>query len=253
MDTRLSCCYASLPGTGPREKAALAAALGLDVDVEFPSPQAMERFAEQARKQGVLCPAILAVGCHGLNPISDPEHRQRFVAHVLEAGRAAAVAGADTVVTAVYEKHPVPHSSEIAAEIYGVLCRELPGVRFLIECLNRTRTVFLPSVALMASFVDGLNLPGVGLAVDTGHAFQSEADLLATLQRFAPRIRGLHLKDTGGRLPGEGALDFDAVLSHLRAGGFHGRFTVECVPPRSQAVFEEAIRRLEGLIRHHFP
>lgn len=253
MVARLSCCHSSLPGADHGEKTALAAALGLGVDLEFTSRPDLERFAEQARKRGVACSTLLAYGCHGLNPISDPDHRERFVAHVLEAGRAASVVAADTVVTAVYEKHPVAGSREIAGEIYRALHRELPGVRLLVECLNRARTVFLPEVASLNSFVAGLNLPGVGLAVDTGHAFQGERDVCATLRRFAPRIACLHLKDTDSRLPGEGTLDFDEILRSLREGGFQGRFVVECTPPGSGAVFREAIGRLQTMIRTHFP
>ncbi len=231
----------------------MAAALNLAVDYEFVSSGALDRFADQARKEGVVCPTIMAYGCHDLNPLSDPEHRDRFMEHVLEAGRGAAVTGSAGVLTAMYEKNPVAGSRRIAAEIYGALTRELPDVTLLIECLSGTRTAFLPDVSGMASFIDGMRLPGVGLAVDTWHAFNTEKDLFATLQRNAPRIRALHLKDTDSRLPGQGGLDFNAVLRGLRAGGFRGRFTVECGDPGSRAVFEEAIRRLQLLIHNYFP
>jgi len=249
----LSCCYGSLPGAGPREKVDVAAALGLAMDVEFVSRQALQPVADRAREAGVSCPAVLAHGCHGLQPLSDPAHRERFAAHVLEAGRGARLLGSALVVTAVYEKRAVEGARVAAEEIYRGLSRELPGLGLLIECLEGSRTAFLPDVAGMAAFVAGMRLPGAGLVVDTWHASRSERDLCGTLRRHAREIRIVHLRDTGSRLPGLGDLDFDHVFGSLREGGFRGGFTVECSPPASRAVFERAVRGLKERMRRHFP
>jgi hypothetical protein len=252
MSAKLSCCFSSLPGNGLGDKVSLARDLDLAVDYEFRSRAALERFAEEARRREVACPCILAYGCHGLNPLSDPGDRERFIAHVLEAGKGAEIAGSSAVLTAVYEKQCVAGAGQIAAGIYGTLSRELPGKEILVECLTATRTVFLPDVFRLGSFLAGLDGPGVGLAVDTWHAWHTEKDLGETLEQCAAGIRAVHLKDSGSLLPGKGSLDFDLILGRLRAGGYRGRFTVECRVPGSVSAFEEAVRGLHANLRRMF-
>jgi len=92
--------------------------------------------------------------------------------------------------------------------------------------------------------------PSVGLLFDTGHAFYGGAsDPVALLKRHLPRVVHVHCKDVRPQViararneawsfldgvlngiftvPGDGALDFDAVLGTLHAGGYEGWLVVE--------------------------
>jgi inosose dehydratase len=90
----------------------------------------------------------------------------------------------------------------------------------------------------------------VGLLFDTGHAwFGGAADPVALLSQHLPRVVHVHCKDvrpaviTKARnenlsflqsviagaftVPGDGAIDFDAVLGMLHKGGYEGWLVVE--------------------------
>ncbi|HJV61254.1 MAG TPA: myo-inosose-2 dehydratase [Albitalea sp.] len=92
--------------------------------------------------------------------------------------------------------------------------------------------------------------PSVGLLFDTGHAYFGGADdPLALLRKHLPRVVHVHCKDVRPQViararneawsfltgvlngiftvPGDGAIDFDAVLATLHAGGYAGWLVVE--------------------------
>ena len=92
--------------------------------------------------------------------------------------------------------------------------------------------------------------PDVGLLFDTGHAYYGGAtDVAAALRRHLPRVVHVHCKDVRERVvrsarndgwsfltgvingtftvPGDGAIDFDAVLTLLHDAGYEGWLVVE--------------------------
>ena len=92
--------------------------------------------------------------------------------------------------------------------------------------------------------------PHVGLLFDTGHAFYGgAADPVALLKKHLKRVVHVHCKDVRAQVvaqarndgwsfltgvingtftvPGDGVIDFDAVLSTLHAGGYEGWLVVE--------------------------
>ena len=92
--------------------------------------------------------------------------------------------------------------------------------------------------------------PQVGLLFDTGHAwYGGAADVNALLRKHLQRVVHVHCKDVRPQVvrsarnegwsflrgvlngtftvPGDGAIDFDAVLTTLHAGGYRGWLVVE--------------------------
>jgi len=90
----------------------------------------------------------------------------------------------------------------------------------------------------------------VGLLFDTGHAYYGGAtDVAALLRRHLPRVAHVHCKDVRAQVvrsarndgwsfltgvingtftvPGDGVIDFDAVLRLLHGGGYEGWLVVE--------------------------
>jgi len=98
----------------------------------------------------------------------------------------------------------------------------------------------------------GLSHPRLGLNFDIGHFFCVGVDPAEAARRLSAHIRHVHLEDIAPSrehkhlVPGRGAIDFGAVLSALRDGGYHGWITVELYPYEAQAreVAEEAFRYL---------
>jgi sugar phosphate isomerase/epimerase len=111
------------------------------------------------------------------------------------------------------------------AEKEGVLLLVEPEPGLLIETADQ----FLE----LMRHVDS---PAVGLNFDIGHAYCVGDDPATTIPRVAGYIRHFHLEDIAATrvhhhlIPGEGAIDFAAVLRAVRAIGYTGWVTVELYP-----------------------
>jgi inosose dehydratase len=100
--------------------------------------------------------------------------------------------------------------------------------------------------------------PAVGLLLDTGHLAYAGAESVSVIRRHASRINHVHCKDVrpGGLLerawdedwsfltavvegvftvPGDGSIDYAAVLGALKDGGYEGWLVVEADQDPAQA------------------
>jgi sugar phosphate isomerase/epimerase len=108
------------------------------------------------------------------------------------------------------------------AEKEGVLLLVEPEPGLLIETADQ----FL-------EFMQHIDSPAIGLNFDIGHAYCVKDDPATTIPRVAQYIRHFHLEDIAATrvhhhlIPGEGAIDFRAVLQAIRAMGYDGWLTVE--------------------------
>ncbi|MBL7199514.1 MAG: sugar phosphate isomerase/epimerase [Anaerolineae bacterium] len=102
-------------------------------------------------------------------------------------------------------------------------------------------------------------VPGLGLTLDLGHGeilSQLNASF-ALIERFADRIRHVHLHDNCGgstegddlHLPiGAGRVDFPAILEALRAAGYDAGYSFEMDLEHVQQSRDEVRRILDGLV-----
>lgn len=85
-------------------------------------------------------------------------------------------------------------------------------------------------------FMEKVDSPVVGLNLDIGHHFCVGEDPAAVVRKLAPFIRHVHVEDIAGTrvhrhlIPGDGAIDFDAVFESLDSVGYAGWVTVELYP-----------------------
>ena len=123
----------------------------------------------------------------------------------------------------------------------------------------------------------------VGLLFDTGHAYYGGAsDPVALLKRHLARVVHVHCKDVRPQViaqarndgwsflqgvlagtftvPGDGCIDFDAVLSALHAGGYEGWLVVEAEQDPAVAPSHayakkgyETLRRIVDRLSHGVP
>lgn len=111
------------------------------------------------------------------------------------------------------------------AEKEGVLLLIEPEPGLLIETCDQ----FL-------EFMRHIDSPAVGMNYDVGHAYCVKDDPATTIPRVAPYIRHFHLEDIAATrvhhhlIPGEGAIDFAAVLAAIKAIRYDGWLTVELYP-----------------------
>ncbi len=79
--------------------------------------------------------------------------------------------------------------------------------------------------------LEELQLEGLGMCLDTGHSFLS-GSLAERVTAFASRLMMLHAHDNKGQYddhlpPGEGTIDWAALLGALIASSFHGEIILE--------------------------
>ncbi|MCD8139179.1 MAG: sugar phosphate isomerase/epimerase [Planctomycetaceae bacterium] len=73
-------------------------------------------------------------------------------------------------------------------------------------------------------------MTGIDICPDCGHVLLGGGDPLAVVKKYLDRIKYIHLKDVrdgAAYPPGYGEIDFDAILSVLKATGRHIDYTVE--------------------------
>ena len=107
----------------------------------------------------------------------------------------------------------------------GVLLLIEPEPELLIETTDQYLEVF-----------ERVAAPSLGLNFDVGHAYCVSEDIPRSIARLAPHVRHYHLEDIAGTrehhhlVPGQGAIDFAAVIDAIRATGYDDWLTVELYP-----------------------
>lgn len=169
---------------------------------------------------------------------SEPTGRRQRIEHTLNALRLAHRLGAPSISIepgGPLEDFPVEEGlrrfEEALREVIPV-AEEL-GVSIGIEpepgLIIETSEQFL-------RFLERFDSPAVGLNLDVGHQFCVGEDPAAVVRRLAPYIRHIQIEDIAETrvhhhlVPGDGAIDFDAVFESLHAVGYTGWVTVEIYP-----------------------
>lgn len=103
------------------------------------------------------------------------------------------------------------------------------SVRLVIEPLNRYETDFLRNTAETLAFIQKIGHSNIGILLDTFHLNIEESSWVAPFQAAcaANRLWHVHLGDNNRLPPGQGLIDFQAILSTLTACGYNGYLSAE--------------------------
>ncbi len=96
-----------------------------------------------------------------------------------------------------------------------------------IEPADRYETDLLPTCLAAFQLAEALDLPNLGVLLDSGHALVVGENLAQTLPVVAERLFHVHVDDNNGQrdqhlVPGEGIEDFPRLLNTLRRIGYEG-------------------------------
>jgi len=102
-------------------------------------------------------------------------------------------------------------------------------VKVGIEC---EPGLYLEYVAELREWIDRLSWPGLGANLDIGHSQVIGESIPGVVRMLGDRIWNLHVEDIPGRkhyhmIPGEGTLDWNALIKALREIGYDRFLTVE--------------------------
>ena len=104
------------------------------------------------------------------------------------------------------------------------------GVRMAIEPLNRFETYFLNRADQALALADAVG-PKCGVCLDAFHMNIEEKDFLSAIRRVRGRIFDFHVADNNRLAPGQGTLDWRAIVGALNESGYQGALTAEFVAP----------------------
>lgn len=124
------------------------------------------------------------------------------------------------------------------------------GVTVILEAINRYETCLLNSADSLMQFVEGrLGSPEpIGVLWDVFHANIEDAGFDAAIDRMGKRLRHVHLADSNRWFPGYGHIDFAAIVKKLKATGFDGYLSYECLNlPSVDLVRREAGRFVQAM------
>jgi sugar phosphate isomerase/epimerase len=99
-----------------------------------------------------------------------------------------------------------------------------------IEPLNRFETYFINRADQALAMADAVG-PTCGVCLDAFHMNIEETDFLAAIRRTGRRIYDFHVADNNRLAPGQGALDWKAIVQTLKSVGYDGALTAEFVAP----------------------
>jgi sugar phosphate isomerase/epimerase len=193
------------------------------------------------------------------------------IAHGVEANRRRAVDETVTTIEAAYRLgaplvvlHPgiptaqQPEARDNRRDAFVSSVEELQraaeplGVRLALEVIpNRIGD----AETLVGLLEDELEIDGLGICLDTGHA-RMLGDVTEAVETASGYLLTTHLHDNDGRrddhrVPFEGAIDWPAVMMSFMKIGYEGTWMFELVGERPRDVLEKAARarrKLEGLL-----
>ncbi len=102
------------------------------------------------------------------------------------------------------------------------------GVLLCLEPLNRYEDHMVNRLDQAAELIRAAGSDAVRICADTYHQNIEEDDPATALLAAGPLLGHVHVSDSNRLQPGQGHLDWPAVLGALSAAGYQGWLTLEC-------------------------
>jgi sugar phosphate isomerase/epimerase len=209
---------------------------GVDAIEVFGSPNDLRNrlsSLQAARRAGVVLSAV----CIG-PPFLGQGHADTITELVRDAKLTISIAGEIEVAGIVMPvasppsagqtlpRRTEPHLVHALAEL--ALHAESIGTTVLIEPLNRYEDGLINRLEQAVRLCEEIGSGSLAVAGDFFHMNIEERDPARAIRDAGSRLRHIHVADSNRHQPGAGHLDFDLLLSALRAIEFDGWLTFEC-------------------------
>ena len=101
------------------------------------------------------------------------------------------------------------------------------GVTYCVEVINRYEGCILNTAEEAVDYVKRVDMPNVGILLDTYHMNIEENSLSGAIRTAAPYLKGMHFGDNNRRCPGRGHIDFDEIVGALAEIGYKEQIVSE--------------------------
>lgn len=148
---------------------------------------------------------------------------------------AGALGCSSIVIHAPWENMSAGSFLEATLANFQLLCDTCAPHNVQVALENVPSTPLSSSPETMVAFAEMVDRPNLGFTVDITHAYQLGQDPMIYLEEL-PRIAHVHASDfdtaTEQRhtAPGNGVVDWPAIIGALRKRGFSGNFILELLP-----------------------
>lgn len=124
------------------------------------------------------------------------------------------------------------------------------GVTMILEPVNRYEINYINSVPQAVAALGKLGRPNVKVMPDTFHMNIEDVSITGSLAAASALVGYVHLADSNRWAPGQGHLDFPAIIAALRSIGYDGYVTAEILPyPDPDTAAQQAIAYLRQVIQ----
>jgi sugar phosphate isomerase/epimerase len=229
--------------------------------LDYRNPQAVQEAAARIDALGLEAYSFHAPFADDIDISSlEPARREHALAEILRAVEAAASLGVHYFVI-----HPGPENGDIPSreermlrienvcsilERVAARCSEV-GIQCVLE--NKLPHLMFGQSADLLWILTCLKGNRVGACLDTGHAHLA-GELYPLVHKMAPYLRLLHVHDNKGHgddhlPPGDGRIDWTALLKELAAVNFTGAFILELAGGGEPDVIMARARRARSYLR----
>ncbi|WP_413300925.1 sugar phosphate isomerase/epimerase [Bacillus sp. 1P10SD] len=104
------------------------------------------------------------------------------------------------------------------------------GITLAIEALNRYETYLVNNLSLALSFVEEVNVEGLGIMADLFHMSIEERSMTESIKKISRYLAHVHIADNTREAAGLGQTDFGPVVSLLKELDYKGYITMEFLP-----------------------
>ena len=230
---------------------------GVEIHVRAPEELDLRVIRAALREHGVRVGALgtgRAYVDDGLSLI-DPETQGKALERLKGFLDAAGELGAKVIVGCLRGNVPAPGQKQACLLRLGDAMRAADehaarqNATLLLEPINRYENNYLCNVYDAADFIRQNRLAHTRILADLFHMNIEEANISVAIRDNLPLISYVHAADSNRLYPGGGHTDVPAVLALLRAGGFSGEISAECLPlPDDETAAARWLSNMKGYI-----
>jgi len=148
-----------------------------------------------------------------------------------------------------------PQNPQDAERLFIEMARELcsyaatKNVTLVLEPVNRYELDFVNSVEEGVKLMKKVDMPNMKLMPDTFHMNIEDRAIGEELARCIDYVAYIHFADSNRLAPGQGHIDFNDIVGHLKRVKYDGWVSVEILPkPDPDTAARQAIEYLKPLI-----
>ncbi len=168
----------------------------------------------------------------------DAHYRRRALSFYKETLEWVADLGADVMITSpsiLMKTSPMaPPEQEWEWAIEGIRSvgehAATMGIDIVLEAWNRYETYFNKTLADAVRIWEATGLTNGGAMGDLFHMNMEEKSLSGAIRETGPHLRHMHLCDSTRAAPGEGEIDFQAIMDALVDIDYQGWLSMELIP-----------------------